>query len=198
MSIIVKEVNRKSNPVPEGMHRPICTSIVDLGTQFSEKFGKSARKGLITWSLPDETIEIDGEEVPRLISRQFTLSLHKKAKLREMLESWHGRAFDQVELEGFDIVSLLGENCMLQILHNETATGVYANVNNVLPLEKKKWIEPSLELIHFSLDGSDPIPQSVPEWVRRIIEKSEEWPTFSSAHGLEEDLVDSEGEVLRF
>lgn len=182
MALYAKGENVKSfDPVPAGIHAAICTAVFDLGTQYSEKFQKSSRKVLVQWELPAHRIVLNdkdtGEErnLPMATSKQYTLSLHEKATLRKELEGWRGKAFAVEELEGFDILKLLGVNCQVQIIHNKTETGTYANVNAVFPLPKDQWKEPENPLRFFSFDEDHLLPDGVPNWIVEIIHKSEEW-----------------------
>lgn len=67
-----------------------------------------AHKIRIFWEIIGETIEINGEQMPRLVSKEFTLSLNEKSKLRQALQSWRGKAFTAEELQGFDLRKVLG------------------------------------------------------------------------------------------
>ena len=163
-------------PVEPGVHHAICYGVVDLGTQFSEVYNNESHKVLIMWELPFERITIEGKDLPRAISRRFTLSINKKAKLREVLESWRGRAFTDKDLEGFDIKNLLGVNCQVNVIHNTNNGKTYANVSSVIPLskgvEKRK---PENEFQYFSMEEGMEIPEGLPEWISTIIQKSAEF-----------------------
>jgi len=168
------------DPIPEGFYHAICYSIHDLGTQFNEKFGKNSHKVLITWELPTERIEIekDGEtkDLPRAISKRYTLSLHEKAILRKDLESWRGRSFTEKELDGFDLKNVLGANCAIQIIHNKKDDKVYANISTIVP-KIKEWEKKEAEnpLKFFSFEENSSIPAGTPDWVADIIKLSNEW-----------------------
>ena len=183
MGINVKENGGGSyDPVPQGMHQAVCYAVYDLGTQFSEKFGKSMKKVLIMWEIPEERIDIQRKDsgeivnLPRAISKEYTASLHQKSNLRKQLEAWRGRAFTAEELAGFDLVKLLGVNCMLQVIHQTKGDKTYANVETVVPLMKgmtKKNPENSTKW--FSFEDQTEIPDGTPEWVVKKIEAAEEW-----------------------
>jgi len=167
------------DPTPEGMHQAIAIGIYDLGTQFSEKFGKSAHKCLLMWELPDVRIDIekDGETVnlPRAISKQYTVSLHEKSALRKDLQTWRGKSFTVDELKGFNVLNVLGANGTLQVIHNKKDDKTYANVAAIMPLvsgEKKK---PENPLRSFSFETDEFPPEGTPEWVLDIIKQSDEW-----------------------
>jgi hypothetical protein len=77
MGLIAKEGSNVV-PVSEGVFQGICQSIYDLGTQFSEKFGKSAHQMLVIFEIPEERIEITRDDkvldLPRVVSKKYTMS----------------------------------------------------------------------------------------------------------------------------
>ncbi len=178
MTLIAKE-GSTFEPVSEGVHQAVCDAIFDLGTQYSEVFGKSAHKAVIIWELPGERIQVerDGEtlDLPRVVSKQYTLSLGDRANLRKDLESWRGKTFTPEELKGFDIHKLMGANCMIQIIHKSKDGRTYANISAILPLYKGliKQDSENPEVV-YSLDQGEP-PESTPKWIVDLIHKSQEW-----------------------
>jgi hypothetical protein len=170
--------NTKQNdgfePIEEGVHVGVIINIIDLGTQKNEIFFNEARKVLITWELPNETINIDGEERPRVKSKIYTSSLHEKGKLRVDLEAIRAKKFTYDELEnGFDIFEMLGSNCQLQVEHKDSG---FANIVSVMSMPK--WI--GGKLLATSLEktyeiSNDVIPEYIPQWAQDIIEKSKEY-----------------------
>jgi len=169
------------DPVTQGLHQAVCYALYDLGTQFQEKFGKSVHKVLIGWEIPGERIEVDRDgtklNLPRAISKQYTLSLHEKANLRKDLESWRGRAFTEEEVEGFDLKKLLGANCMIQVIHKTKDGKTYANVTNVVQLPRgmtKCNLENPQQYFSFE-EHQDETPERTPEWIMDIIKASSEW-----------------------
>jgi hypothetical protein len=180
------------DPIAEGMHHAVCYALYDLGTQYNERYGKSLRKVLIAWELPDERMEIVKDDhkfdLPRAISKQYTSSLHEKANLRKELESWRGKSFSEQELEGFDITKLLGVNCTLQVLHKKKEDRVYANVVNVVPLMRdmnKK--DPENDIRYFSFEEHNKIPENTPDWIVDIIKNSEEWGQLQTSNNQQYD-----------
>jgi hypothetical protein len=170
-------------PVPAGMCQAVCYSVVDLGTHRGEYQGKPNKRHLvaITWEIPEERITIvkDGKEVdlPRAISKKYTLSLGDKAKLFADLTSWRGKAFTEEELKGFELERLLGVNCVLNIIHAKSKEGdkIYANIASISPLMKNmQKAKPENPLCYFELKSRD-IPALVPKWLVEEIKKSEEY-----------------------
>lgn len=167
-------------PVNEGTHPAICIGVFDIGTHYDETYGKEKHECIFMWELPLERIEIEKDGVmknlPRAISRQFTVSLHKKAQLRPFLESWRGRTFTEEELKGFDITKVLGARCMLQVLHTKKGDKTYANVVSIIPLmQGMEKTDPENPLRKFSFEEDIMPPDGTPAWIKKRIESSEEW-----------------------
>jgi len=174
------------DPVALGVHQAICYGIYDLGTQYQERFGKSTHKVLFQWELPEERINIERDDkmvnLPRAISKQYTCSLHEKSNLRKDLQSWRGVAFTTKQLEGFDLKTVLGANCSLQVLHNTREDGrIFANVAAIIPLMKNmKKREPENPLRFFSFEDQTNIPEGTPDWIVDIIKAADEWGSGNS------------------
>ena len=179
-------------PVEEGLHGAIAYAVYDLGHQYNEHFGSTAHKCRIFWELPDERIQIerDGEkkDLPRAISKEYTVSLNEKANLRKDLESWRGKSFTEEELAGFDITKLLGVNCTLQILHKKKGEKRYPNVVAVVPLMKgTSKRKPENPTRYFSFEEhQDQIPEGTPEWIIDMIKASNEWEDLHQGKNTEE------------
>lgn len=189
------------DPVAEGVYNAVCYSVVDLGHHLDPTFGKRNHSCLITWEIPSEriTIEKDGVkmDLPRAISRTYTLTLGEKSNLRKDLQTWRGRVFTEQELEGFDIKNLLGKSCMLQVIHNKKGEKTYANIAAIMPLMKGMApLAPENPLTFYSMaDHQDQIPEKVPEWVRDIIKTSDEWVAFRPAEESQTSNVSDGGDV---
>ena len=69
-----------------------------------------------------------GNGRPFTVRRRYNMSLHKKATLRRDLESMMGRAFTDSELKGFDLESLIGLPCLLNVVHKTRDGVTYSNV----------------------------------------------------------------------
>lgn len=138
---------------PAGNHLAVCVEIIDIGTQESTYQGKSKlqRKVWIGWETPMET---DDDGKPYRIGRRYTFSGNEKSTLRKDIESWRGKAFTYEELEnGFDMKSLLGKGCFINVVHTENDGKEYANIQSVAALPKgTSSPAPSAETIYLSLE----------------------------------------------
>lgn len=131
MAIIARAPKTDYQAAPEGLHAAVCIDVVDLGLVPSE-FG-TKHKVQLRWALD----EVDDQGRQYFVSRRYTLTLHKKAALRQALEMWRGKPLTEQEAAGFDLEKLLHVACQVQVVHNATADGnVFANVQAVIPLAK--------------------------------------------------------------
>lgn len=136
MAIIAKASGEGQSftPAPVGVHQAVCVDVVDLGVLEVTYKGETKRqhKVNLAWQLNED--RDDGK--PYLVFKRYTLSLHEKAGLRKDLESWRGRKFTRDEEMGFDLETVIGANCLLNITHNQVGDKTYANVSSVSPLMK--------------------------------------------------------------
>jgi len=128
MTFIVGEKESQFEPAPEGLQACVCVDVVDLGMVKTEWGDKHMVR--LVWQVP--TLQKDGRR--HQVAGRYTVSLHKKARLRQHLEMWRGKAFTPEELKGFDLEKLLGANGQMQVVHNVADEGkVYANVQAIVP-----------------------------------------------------------------
>ena len=140
MPIIASAGDTKSyTPAPEGTHQAVCVDVIDRGnlkSAFLDDKGneKWQHKIDIVWQI-GETRD-DGTRF--LLNKRYTLSLNEKAALRRDLESWRGKAFTEQELTGFDVETVIGANCLINLQHKpgREPGKVFANVVSVMPLLK--------------------------------------------------------------
>jgi hypothetical protein len=121
-------------PAPAGVHQGVCVDVIDLGVLDVTWQGqhKKQHKINVAWQIAE--LRDDGK--PFLVFKRYTLSLSEKANLRKDLESWRGKAFTPDEEAGFDVESVIGANCLLNIQHNAVGDKTYANVVSIMPLVK--------------------------------------------------------------
>ena len=130
--------------------------------------------------MPTELYEF-GEErgaEPRLVSKEFTLSLNEKANLRKFLKAWRGKDFTPEELEGFDISNLIGAPGVATITHHKSANGnTYLEIANVSKLMKGQECPPAIsEPIVFGYDPFDPtLLEKLPDFITEKIMTSQEY-----------------------
>lgn len=165
-------------PIEAGTYPAVCYGLVDLGEQYSEAYEKWTRKVMLMWELPTEKIELGDYPVSRTITQKYTASLNERAALRRDLAAWRGRDFTDEELRCFDLRSIVGAPCMLNIIHREYNGNTYANISAIMKMPKGMQVEKgTLEKIVFDLD-TDPlnlIDEKLPEWVGKQIKESRQY-----------------------
>lgn len=123
MSIIARKTKGgEFIPAPEGLWPGVCCDVVDMGmtpTPWGMK-----HKVQIRWLVDAKPSRQDNK--PHMVSKKYTLSLHEKANLRQMLEVWRNRKFSDDELEGFDLDSLVGVACQIQVAQAQGDDGPYS------------------------------------------------------------------------
>ena len=89
---------------------------------------------------------------PFAMFKNYTLSWSDKATLRIDLQAWRGRPFTAEEMRRFDLKTILGAWCMLNVIERQGTDGkMYVNVANISPvpvaMKQKKVIENGEEKI---------------------------------------------------
>ena len=189
ITVSASSSGQKSDPVPAGTHHAVCYGVVAVGTQPSQQYTPRP-KVVVAFEIPGERIEIKGKDLPRGISKRYTLSLNEKASLRKDLQSWRGRPFTSAELAGFDVSKLIGANCLLSVLHQDRAGATYANISSISALPKSmKSVAPENPSLYFNVveaiasaksKGLRDIiwPEDLPAWIEKLCCESEEYKTF--------------------
>lgn len=196
MSLKIKDRAKPAvPPVEPGVYMAACVGVIDLGEQYSEKFKNYSSKVMLTFELLGETVEIDGEEKPRQISKIFAFSTGARSGLRKFLGDWDGRQLSDEQAAAEDLSQRLGKTCQLQVVLNET--GDKANIGNVMALPKGiKTDKPKSEMILFDLEEFDQDTfAKLSEWTQETIQKSTEW----AKHHASTDAIEADpatGEVV--
>ena len=174
-------------PIPAGVHVAVCTQVIDLGFQegFSSKYG-AKRKVYLKFEIPGVTVswEKNGQPMsgPGTIGREFGLSISEKSHVRPFLVGWRGKEFTPAEEAGFEITSVIGKVCQLNVVHETGKDGkkVYANIAAAFPLVQLQRddikanpakYKPSQPVLVYSPDAHDQaIYDQLPEWIRKKID----------------------------
>lgn len=113
---------------PVGLHAGVCVDFIDEGfkpTQFGEK-----HKVRYVFQIEEK----NSKGYRHTVSAWFNLSLHENSSLRQFLEQWRGRPFAESEINrppGFDLESVIGVPCTLNIIHNDSNGKTYANISSI-------------------------------------------------------------------
>lgn len=181
-------------PIEGGTYQAICYSVIDLGTQHSDKFNQDLHQVCLTWEIPEVRIDVLREgktkNLPRVQSKSYTLSLSEKSNLYNDLVSWRGVPFTQEELEGFDVFTIVGANCLLTITNEVKDGKTKAKVAGIAKLMKgmKKLTSENPVARYCIAEDGLVIPESVPDWLKTKIAQSVEWRAIKKAQ-MSNDLA---------
>ncbi len=186
MAINFKGENKPKELVAAGAHIATIYSVVQLGTMSGEYMGKptSKNKIRITWELPEEMREFDGEMKPMVVGKTYTASLYEMAKLRPIVVGILG----EIDEETFKIEDLIGKACMIQLAHAEYNGNEYADVVSCTQLPKSvpapKQINPSVYL-DYQEGWNDAVYEKLPQWMKDKMGESAE---MKKRNGSEQDF----------
>jgi len=126
---------------PIGTHIARCYQFIHIGTNEDEYMGekKDINKIRLTFELPEEKqVFREGDEPkPTVISQEYTFSMAPKANLRKLVEGIIGTTLADHEADSFDVDSIVGMPCLLNIVHKTSRTGKErAEIATASPLMK--------------------------------------------------------------
>jgi len=207
MSFIVEAAGgREFKIVPAGTHLARLYRIVDLGTQTTAYQGetKMQRKVMFAWEIhgEDDTGEplVTEDGKPMAIFKNYTLSWNEAATLRKDLQAWRGTPWTDAEANRFDLKNVLGQWCMLNIIHRpgQSDGKLFANVAGISPvpgfLKKQGLPQGSNPLQMFRLGDPDwELFETFSKGLKAKIESSPEFraakkPLAQMANDLDEDV----------
>ena len=121
---------------PAGNHPAVLIGLIDLGTHeesFQGQKPTKKRKVMLVWELTTEKMS-GMKDANHVIANRYTFSMHPKAGLRKVLESWRGKKYG--DDEQVDVSAVLGKPCLLSVTHSTAGDRLYANVAGVQSVPK--------------------------------------------------------------
>lgn len=179
MSLVAKKKAATSiPPIDAGTYVGVCVGVIDIGEQKNDLYNTYSQKAIFIFEISSERVMVEDEDKPRWLSETYTVSLNEKSNLAKMLISWRGKDFTEDELDGFDLASMVGKPCQLQILVVQKKDGGSCNkIAGVFGLPKGLPApKPENPLMTYQVeDGENEVFLTLPEWIRERIKKSTEW-----------------------
>lgn len=172
----VKDRAKPKVPTVEpGVYIAVCVGVIDLGEQYSEKYKNYSNKVQFVWELPYETIEVEGKQEPKQLSREFAVATKESSNLRSFITSWNSTKYKDEEFLDLDLFDQVGKPCQLNVVLNDS--GEYANVDTIMPLPKGfPAPESNTKPIMWDMDKwDDEVFKSLPEWIQEKIKKSTQY-----------------------
>jgi hypothetical protein len=190
---------------PAGNYVARCYRMIEVGTVETEFKGekKTVKKVRIGWELPLELKVFKEEkgEQPIAIDKEYTMFMSEKANLRKDLESWRGKAFTDDEASNFDITKLLGQPCMINIIHQQGTkdpSKTYEKISSITPLPKgftcPTQINPTFVLSYDAFDKAK--FETLPSFITDLMKTSKEYKAmFDAKHFVQDVMQSSSNEV---
>ena len=178
MEFIAKSEGNTSIPKLEnGVYTAISSMMIDIGSQKSVLDNNIRRKFIMVWNVVGEFIEVNKEKLPRVMSKEYTLSLNEKSNLRKDLQAWRGQAFTEEELQGFDILNVMNKPCQLQIINGEKNGKTYNNISAIMAMPKGMTVSTLDEITIFITNNAETWQnwEKIPKWIQDKIKKSKDY-----------------------
>lgn len=180
---------------PAGTFMARVYSIIYLGTIKGEYLGEptSSFKVRITWELPTKKhVFKEGEsEKPFSVSKEVTLSMGSKSRLRPLVEGMLGVSFTDDDAKSFDVDELLGKTCLLSITHKDSPNGKFVSVNSTSQIPEGMTCPPAINtpkiLSYENFDKE--YFMTLPTFIKEKMEKTPEFIKMSGGTVEEEEII---------
>ena len=133
------------------------------------------------------------------MGKDYTLSFHEKATLRQHLETWRGKKFSDDEAKRFDVTKLISVPCMINVMHKASKkTGaIFAEIGSISPMVKgmvcPDQINPTQVLSYDSFNWE--IFEALPKFIKEKVESSVEFKTLLKQSDQTPEAVSSEDSI---
>jgi len=168
------KIKAKLPPLPGGTYPVICIGVADVGDQFYQKYKNTSRKVAFTFEIPSEA---DGSGQPRQLTQYYTFSANKKSKMRPMLNGWTNKNMSEQEMLEFDLFSLIGSSCLINISVSED--GQYNDIETVMSLPKGiPPLQSATPVIKYDMDVDGfegEVWDNLPNWVKDKVRNSKQY-----------------------
>ena len=108
---------------PTGMQPAVCSAVHNLGTQPGWQGQGTRHMIALVFELAERQKEGDFAGKRFIRSVAWTATLGERANLRKNLESWRGKSFTPDEIKRFDVRTVNGKNCTLNLVEKQSSSG---------------------------------------------------------------------------
>lgn len=192
MALNFKKTESTRTPIerlPDGAYPARVVQIIDIGVQ-EDTFNASngpAPKVFIQFEFPTETIDIDGEAMPRWLGREYKVFTGEKAALTQLVKALDPSG--EKSEYGANVEGLLGLPCMVTVGSTKSDK---AKISSVTGLPKGFSVpELANDSFIFDMDNPDPeIWEKLPDWMKNKIREAN---NYSKSALSEIDVVTDAG-----
>jgi len=175
LSSILRITSDDAPLIAPGLH-PAWVFIVALLGRQSTNFGEKLQV-FLQWMLQGQMRTYTGRDgrrytVPSTLGRVFTMSLHDSSALRPVLEAVLGRALTAAEKKtGFDVFTLGGLGCGVNVVHRQSNGRLFANVDSVVPASSPLGPMPGSPIYYNPDQHNAEAFARLPQWVQDAISR---------------------------
>lgn len=129
----------------DGLWGARLARVIELGDQ-EDKYGVKT-KVVLAFTIPGQTIEIDGEKKQRMMMTfPLNQTSNPDATLMKYMKALGGATWEDV----------IGKPCMIEITHKDTQKGMRANISNITkPMNGMDVPEPDCDVYIFDFEKPD-------------------------------------------
>lgn len=199
MALIAPKTESKRELVPQGTHIARVYQLVEIGTIQTNMVDNDGNKKIahqirIGFELPGEMREFNGEQKPMVISKDYTLSMHEKSSLRNLINALVGNGgLTDAEAANFDVHEIIGMTCMVNVIHSESG---YANIQGHVPMPKGMQAPASFNppMVLTYEKWNPEIFEKLPTFITDKMKTSKEYRNkFVAGAGTDEELDTNDG-----
>lgn len=179
---------------PAGTFPARIYSIIYMGTIKGEYKGTptDSYKVRLSWELPTKlhSFKEGDPQKPFSVSKEVTLSMGSKSRLRPIVEGVLGVSLTDDEAKSFDIDDLLGTTCLLSLTHKESPNGKFVQINSASQIPEGMSCPPPfnvLKVLSYQKFDKEYF-MALPNFIK---EKMEKTPEFIKMNGgvVEDELA---------
>ena len=172
--------------ISPGTYKSCCYGLINLGTLKFENEGaddKFTSQIMLLWEIHEELTskpKRNLDALPPNIAKEYTLSLSNSSSLRSDLESWRGRPFSEDEIRRFDLKTILGGWCNLEISdlkkNDELTLSMFTAILPLKDVQKIKLPKLKREIVFFNIHEPDwDVYKSFDTTIKEKLQKSIDW-----------------------
>jgi hypothetical protein len=181
---IIKNVGQSAGfpEIKPGTYAARIQAIYHIGTQpnnFTGAKNPTRYEIVFVYEILDESVEINGEELPRVKSKTYTYSLNEKATLGKTIKELRGAAIQPDE--AIDLTTLLDTPCIISFVEgkNKREDGTpYLEFGSITAPMKGMSLPPLRQpKVFFDFDSNynPALLESMPKWIATKIQDSPEY-----------------------
>lgn len=170
-----KPAGKKNNGrIEDGTYSARVVQVIDLGVQKDEYNGEEKIKPevLVTFEFPTELLVINGEERPRWLSKNYTVSLHEKAALTQLLNAVDPDG--KLTKKGANPQGILGQACMITVGSTASGNAKVVGVSRLLKGLQVPELDNPTAFFDLDSDSKDnkAVFESLPDWIKTKIQSA--------------------------